>query len=289
MHMGKERAMSGESSAYPPGMRLGIGSFAFAWAIGVPGYPVTNPMSACDLVERAAALGVKVVQIGDNLPLQRLTDDELRGLAARADEAGIALEVGTRGIAAENLRRYLAIASRLGSPILRVVIDSGTHHPSVDEVVATVRPLLADFAAAGVTLAIENHDRFPAAVLVRLLEQLDSPWVGICLDTVNNFGALEGPDVVIRSLGPYTVNLHVKDFVVQRATHQMGFTVAGAPSGAGMLDVPRLLRDLAGLGARGNAIIELWTPPQADIAATVAQEAAWAAQSVQAMRRWLPE
>lgn len=281
--------MNGAPLSHPQNMRLGIGSFAFAWAIGVPGYPVAQPMTAFDLVARARQLGVKVVQIGDNLPLAALSTDELRRLQDNAQATGIALEVGTRGIAGDNLSRYLAIAQKVGSPIVRVVIDAGDHHPEVDEVEATIRPLLPAFADAGVTLAIENHDRFPAEVLVGLLEALDSPQVGICLDTVNNFGALEGPEMVIRTLGPYAVNLHVKDFVVRRAPHQMGFVVEGAPSGSGMLDVPRLLRDLAAVGARGSAIIELWTPPQADVAATVAKENEWAAQSVAAMRRWLPE
>lgn len=280
--------MSGAEVDHPVDMRLGIGSFAFAWAIGVPGYPVSCPMTASDLVARAEALGVGVVQIGDNLPLAALAPADLQRLQEQAAKASVALEVGTRGIGGDNLMRYLAIAKRLGSPILRVVIDAGDHHPGVDEVIATVQPLLPAFDAAGVTLAIENHDRFPTHVLVQLLETLDSPWVGICLDTVNNFGALEGPEVVIRDLGPYCVNLHVKDFVVRRADHQMGFVVEGAPSGSGMLDVPCLLRELAAMGARGNAIIELWTPPQRSVEATVALEAEWAAQSVAAMRRWLP-
>ncbi len=35
--------------------------------------------------------------------------------------------------------------------------------------------------------------------------------------------------------------LHVKDFVVHRADHNMGFTITGTLAGGGMLELPRLL------------------------------------------------
>ena len=57
------------------------------------------------------------------------------------------------------------------------------------------------------------------------------PYVGICLDTVNSFGSLEGPEVVIETLAPYTVNLHIKDFDIRRTDHNMGFTIFGTPAG----------------------------------------------------------
>ena len=266
-------------------MRLGIGSYTYPWTVGVAGYPVAQPMTVWALLAQAQALGVQVVQIADNLPLDQLDADERQRLAQAAQSMGIALEVGTRGIAPDHLRHYLQIAQQLGSPILRVVIDSGDHHPAPDEVVATLRPLLPEFAAARITLAIENHDRFRTPTLVEMLKALDSPWVGVCLDTVNSFGALEGPDVVVAALGPWTVNLHVKDFTVRRANSMLGFVVEGRPAGAGMLDVAWLLGQLQAMGRSCNAIIELWTPPEADMDATLAKEAAWAHTSVVNMRQ----
>lgn len=269
--------------------RLGIGSYAYAWAIGVPGYPVAQPMTAWNLLERCAVLGVRVVQIADNLPLDELSAHELDALARRAHELGIAVEVGIRGIGAERLLRNLAIAAQMESPILRVVIDRGDYHPDVDQVVARFRAVLPEFAAAGVTLAIENHDRFRAAMLVGILERLESEWVGICLDTVNSFGALEGPEVVVKALAPWTVNLHVKDFAIRRADHNMGFLLEGRPAGAGQLDVAWLLAELTAAGRSGSAILELWTPPAETVEATIAREAAWAEESVTALRSYLPD
>jgi len=269
-------------------MQLGISSFAFTWAVGVPNHPPAQPMTAHDLLARAVELGVSLVQYGDNAPLDRLPEAEQQSLAQRARALGIKVEVGTRGIDSDHLRRYLALAQQFGSPILRVVVDTAQHHPDADEIVARLRVILPEFASAGVVLAIENHDRFRATTLAAILERIGSSHVGICLDTVNSFGALEGPDVVLDALGVWVVNLHVKEFVVRRASHNMGFTVEGAPAGQGMLDVPWLLGRLRELGKDPNAILEQWTPPEADLAATIAKEDAWAVASIAYLRQLIP-
>jgi sugar phosphate isomerase/epimerase len=270
-------------------MKLGISSYTFTWAIGVPGHPPAHPMSALNLLEKAQALGVGVVQIADNLPLHKLLPPAITVLAKRAATAKIDIEVGTRGIALDHLHTYLDLAVQLGSPILRVVVDTADHHPTPDEVVATVKAFVPTLEAAGVTLAIENHDRFTSARLVKILRYIDSDRVGVCLDTVNSFGALEPPAIVVQTLGPWTVNLHVKDFAITRATHQMGFTIEGRPAGQGRLDVPWLLATLGALDRDTNAILELWTPPESSLTATIAKEQAWAVESIDYLRELLSE
>ncbi len=269
-------------------MHLGIGSYTYTWAIGVSGYPPRQPLTAAGLLNQAAALGVGVVQICDNLPLDRLPLGELAALGRQAKELGLRVEVGARGIADDRLDVYLQLARRFGSPICRVVLDTSDHHPPLDEIVSTLRAAMPDYERAEVTLAVENHDRFTAVEFVRILERVGSDRVGICLDTVNSFGALEGPQVVVETLSPWTVSLHIKDFAIRRVGHAMGFVVEGTPAGQGRLDVPWLLEALARSGRDPNAILELWTPPQADVEATIALEEAWARESVQNLRRWIP-
>jgi sugar phosphate isomerase/epimerase len=237
-------------------------------------------MNTFDLLDLAHKLKVSVVQIADNLPLDQLSEADLSRLRAQADAQRIQIEVGTRGIGADHLRRYLDLARFFGSPILRVVVDTREDHPSPDEVIARLRPLLADFARADVILAIENHDRFTTDALIQIMRTLESAHVGICLDTVNSFGALEGPALVVDRLGPWTVNLHIKDFAVRRADHNMGFTIEGRPAGQGQIDVPWLLREVGKHGRDFNAILELWPPPGESLDATIAKERAWAEISV---------
>ena len=148
---------------------------------------------------------------------------------------------------------------------------------------------MPEFRAAGVQLAIENHDRFPASVLAQLVEHLGPDQAGICLDTVNSFGALEGPEVVVDTLAPYTLNLHVKDFTIVRADSLMGFVINGCPAGTGRLNVPWLLDRLAAAGRDVNAIVELWTPFGPNLEATIAREREWADESVRRLRQFIPE
>jgi len=270
-------------------MKLGIGTYAYAWAIGVPQYMPAQPMSAPAFLDRVASLGVHVAQIADNLPLHTMSPSELDALEAQAARLGIQIEVGTRGIAPDHLAAYLALAVRFGSPILRTVVDTAQHHPESVEIVETLRRQMPDFERAGVTLAIENHDRFKVGLLADIVTSIDSPNVGICLDTVNSFGSLEGPAVVVQTLGPYVVNLHVKDFQIRRHDHNMGFSLTGTPAGQGQLDLPWLLEVLGQHGRDFNAILELWPAPEANIEATIAKEAAWAVDSVDSLRTLLPD
>jgi sugar phosphate isomerase/epimerase len=264
--------------------RLGIGSYAYAWAIGAPGHPPEQPMTALDLVERTAELGVGLVQICDNVPLHQMPAAELDALRARARTLGVDIEVGTLGLRRDHLRTYLRLAERFESPILRVVVDSPGHQPDDDEIVRTINSLKGDLRAAGVTLAIENHDRFKANDLACILERVGSDHVGICLDTVNSFGALEGPEVVVAELASHTVSLHIKDFHIERVPSRMGFVLEGRPAGQGQLNVPWLLEKMRGNEQEANAILELWPPLQATLQETIRLEDDWARQSVAYLR-----
>ena len=269
-------------------MRLGISSYTYTWAIGVPGKVPDTPMTEFDLLNRAHDLGVKVVQYADNLPLDRCSTADLDRLVKCASNLGISIEIGTRGIDEAHLRHYLGLAQQVSSPFVRTVFDTATHHPDEFEIVAVLRRIMPEFERSHIQLAIENHDRFPVKTMARIVNQLGSDAIGFCLDTVNSFGALEGPDVVLAALGDRVINLHVKDFRVYRVSHMMGFVVEGTPAGQGQLNVPWLIRELSARGRDPNAILELWTPPDALLNDTIQKEAHWATDSIHYLRDLIP-
>lgn len=90
-------------------MKLGISSWTYTWAVGVPGHPPEHPMTALDLLNRGAELGVHLLQVADNLPLDQLSPAELDAFEKRAAELDISIEVGMRGIAPDHLRTYLRL------------------------------------------------------------------------------------------------------------------------------------------------------------------------------------
>jgi len=269
-------------------MRLGISSYTFVWSVGVPGYPQPRePLTAEGLLHKAAELGVGVVQIADNLPLHRLSSKQVDALAGLAGEMGISMEVGTSGIGPEHLRTYVKLAERLQSPIVRVVIDTADSEPTIDEVVESLHQVLLDFSRANVHLAIENHDRFTAAMLAQIIERCRGHNVGICLDTANSIGCGEDVSTLLRTLGPWIVNVHMKDYCAPRLPHKKGFIIEGCPAGQGILDIPQLLNDVSRFGRDPNVILELWPAPEPTIEQSMAKENEWTHESVRYLRQFI--
>jgi sugar phosphate isomerase/epimerase len=270
-------------------MKLGIGTYTFGWAMGVPGYPPPPiPMTHERLLKKAAQLGVRVVQLADDVQMPDRSDAELAAIRGLASELRLELELGTRGIDADHLRDYAALAVKLSAPLVRVIIE-GTPHPTPEEVVAVFRQVLPDYDRANVRLAIENHDRFPAAMLAQMIERIASPRVGICLDTANSLGCAEGVETLLRVLGQWVINLHVKDVQIKRPSHRRGFLVEGCPIGHGQVDIPWVLDELRARGREVNAILEQWPSPEATMAESIAKEDAWATESIRYLRQFIPE
>jgi sugar phosphate isomerase/epimerase len=267
-------------------MKLGISSYTYSWAIGVPGHKPQRPLDENDLLDKAHEHGVKLLQIGDNLPLHTFDSARLDRLAQRAVHEGIRLEIGARGLMVERIVEYAAIARRVGAKLIRFVIDDADYHPGPADVTAILRESAPTLR--GLVMGIENHDRFSAATLRYIVEGGGSESFGVCLDTANSLGAGEGIEAVAAVLAPVTVNLHIKDFWIERVPHKMGFTVTGRPAGGGMLNLPALLKQLAPHGRCQTAVLETWPPPEATLDATLAKEAEWAAQSIKYLRPFFP-
>lgn len=224
--------------------------------------------------------GLPIVQIGDNLPVHDMDSRRLTRLRDALASAKVELELGARGLTRSHLSTYIDLSRTLNCRLLRFVIDTKSHRPAASTVVALLKDAVPELRAAGVTLALENHDRFPAIVLRDVVEAVGSASVGICLDTANSFGAGEGLAEVTRVLAPVTVNLHLKDVTIERVPHQMGFTIAGCPLGRGVLPLASTIEAVRAAGRCRSAILEGWTPRAATLAMTVRREASWARQSL---------
>ncbi len=261
-------------------MRLGISSYTYTWAVGVPGWVPPQPLSAYDLVDRAMAYGIKLVQIADNLPLEEMTREGLEDLYNYSSRRGVAIEMGSRGLTPEHTLKCLDTAERIHSPILRMVIDKQGFEPDIQSIIKIISDLIPELSSRKIRLAIENHDRLKAHQFAEIISSVNTEWVGICLDSVNSMGAGEGFDEVANILIPFTINLHIKDFTVRRVSHKMGIIIEGAPAGSGMLNIPGLVSSLSERGNCKSAILELWTPPETLLAETLLKEENWASESI---------
>jgi len=267
-------------------MKLGINTYAYMWSIGFEGASPKHPLSAMGLLEKIRELKLKVLQIGPNLPLDKLSETKLDEFIQKAREWNITLELGTRGLDYEHLVKQVGLARKMGSDLLRTVPELAGKPAEAEDIPRyfnQIRPLLE---SSGVRLAIENSV-IPATDLRHAIEKARSPYLGVVLDTTNSLAVPEGWKYITEILAPHVMCLHLKEFIIKRVWHKMGFVCEGRPAGQGQLDVPWLLDTLKASVHDFNVVIEQWPPEQPDLEQTIAIEQAWAMESVAFLRRFI--
>jgi 3-oxoisoapionate decarboxylase len=202
--------------------------------------------------DHARALGVRGIQVGFGV----LDDAAAGALFERARAASMYLE----GIVAlprnqadlERFEAEIRTARRVGAQVVRTVLLSGRRYETFTTIAAFRR--FAESSAqslklAGpvvarhdVRLAVENHKDWRADELIRVLKQAGNDHVGVCLDTGNSIALLEGPMDVVEALAPLAFTTHFKDMALEE--YRDGFLLSEVPLGAGVLDLPRVVRTL---------------------------------------------
>ena len=269
-------------------MQLGISTYSFPWSVGIKDFTPPQPLTASELLEYAAQKNIGFVQFGDNFPLHLLAKQELDDLKKMADELNLKIQVGTRKLTVDNILIYISIASILNTEFIRIVIDDENYHPKQKEVIDIINQVLPDLRRADLCLAIENHDRFPALVLKDIIESTNNDRIAICLDTANSLGAGEGLGEVVSILGPYTVNLHIKDVRINRLDHKMGFRISGCTAGTGVLNIPSLVEEIKKYGRCDSAILEIWSDPESTIEETIRKEKESVERSIEYLKTIIP-
>jgi sugar phosphate isomerase/epimerase len=265
-------------------MILGIGTYGLAWSLGVPGFTSEKIISPDQLLELVHRHQVNLLQVADNLPIIEWDFLRQQRFIDSAKSLDIRLEIGARGLFPGEVFRYIELCNQAGTDFLRIVIDRGNFEPDLNEIKKLLEQILPELEANNIKLAIENHDRFQVKELVEIIQSAGSELVGICLDTVNSFGKGEGLKEVIDALAPYTLNLHIKDFIIRRHVHNMGFSVTGTPAGQGMLPILELVKLLKIMGRCRSAILELWPEPESTVEKTIEKEQRWIEESLLYLR-----
>lgn len=259
-------------------MNLGLGSYTFRWSIGHKGLNPLEPIAAADLLDVAKSLKLGVVQYADNCPLHVLTSGELSSLKSKADELGIAIELGTQSFNAQEVEDYIAIGRAVDAKILRVALDGPDAEKPIAELAAEFKALLPKAKDAGLRVAIENHFNYPSPRLVQLLEAIDDEGVGVCLDVANSICAGEWPMETVNMLAAHTINLHLKDYVIVPDPYGVGFVIHGCPLGQGRTDCRAVLNAMPTQDM--TVILEHWLPRSDEMSVACRQEHSWLAQSV---------
>ncbi|MDR5802360.1 sugar phosphate isomerase/epimerase family protein [Caballeronia sp. LZ001] len=256
-------------------MKLAIDSYSYHRYFGEV-YPVLEEdpgtrITMEGFVNRAQALGVDGVSL-ESCFLPTPTPDEITRLRNQLDRLELdrvwawghpgGLHSGAAPEEVADLKRHTEIAAAVGAKVMRICcggrrtrIDDWSEHK------ARLIPLLRDAASHarshGVVLAIENHIDLLADELVELIEIVDSPALGVCLDTANNLRMLEDPAVAIEKLAPYARATHIKDITAKSGNPREFAFWPSVPLGQGLIDIPHAFDELRKHGYAGLLALEI--------------------------------
>lgn len=264
-------------------MKLGLHTYSLnlhgigqAWAGFTCPWP--RQLSTFQLFDLLVDLDLEGVHLDDGV-LENLETGFLQEVGAAANAAGLYLEYnfsmdrGGFGIGVQHdLRAAIQTAGHLGADLVKVGMElrrprpvaASRFHPTVIEQMEKVADLLTEAAPLaadrGIRLAVENHcDSFSEEILW-LLDRVDSPVVGACIDTVNGLHVTEDPMTAIERLAPRAFTNHFRDDRIE--FQRWGFKLVGAAVGEGDIDMRRayeLFRDRSRMD-RINIETELETP-----------------------------
>jgi sugar phosphate isomerase/epimerase len=260
---------------------IGLSTYSFFWQHSAE---APEPLDLAAMLRRTRELDVDLFQICDYLPLLGYSVAELRDLRSLADDLGLTLELGTRGISVDHLATFLSLSETLDVSLVRSMVNTAEHRPSLTEAETLLRASAASYDAAGVTLALETYEQVSSADLGALVEAVDSDALGICLDPANSVAALELPRDVVERTAPFVRNIHVKDFAFTRRDGWVGFTLEGAELGTGLLDYDHLVSTVQPQARGINQVIEHWLVWQGSFEETSRVENLWNSRNIAYLR-----
>jgi sugar phosphate isomerase/epimerase len=149
----------------------------------------------------------------------------------------------------ERFTAEVRTVKRCGATVFRTVLMSGRRYEVFDsadgfrkfvedgkQALALARSVVEKHE---VRMAVENHKDLRTPELLEVLKKLDSPFVGVCLDTGNSIALLEAPQETTDLLAPLVFTTHVKDMGVEE--YADGFLLAEVPLGTGFLDLAKIV------------------------------------------------
>jgi sugar phosphate isomerase/epimerase len=254
----------GAASAIPPVARSGkprlrLGLAAYSLRDHLQG-KLQPAMTLHDFIEKAAAWEVDAVELTSYYFPAEITPAYVMGLKRHCHLLG--LEVSTTPIRntftvpagperakdVAHVKRWLQIASDLGSPAIRIF--AGEAPKGMDEAqarrhcVEAIAECADEAARQGVFLALENHGGVVAKPegLLEIVEAVQSDWFGVNFDSGNFHGA--DPYADLERIAPYAVTAQAK----------VEIQPAGQPKQAA--DLGRVTAVLKKAGYRGVVSLE---------------------------------
>ncbi len=217
--------------------------------------PWARQLSTFELFDLGLELGLDGFHLDDGV-LESLDTAFLGEVAVAAREKhlfleyNMSLDLGNFGIGIQHdLEEGLATAHALGADVVKAGMEiprprpraGSRFHPKVmpylEKTVGLLKKAAPMAQDMGIRLALENHcDSFSEEILW-VLKQVDHPFVGACIDTMNAWHIGEDPMRAIENLAPVAFTNHFRDDRVEFCRD--GFRVSGVAVGDGDIDMEK--------------------------------------------------
>ncbi|MCP4669833.1 MAG: TIM barrel protein, partial [Desulfobacula sp.] len=220
--------------------------------------PWERQLSTFALFDLGIELGLEGFHLDDGV-LENLDPSFLKEVNVAAKEKklyleyNMSLDLGNFGIGIQHdLIEGLNTARIIGADILKVSMDlprprprAGSRFnsivmPYLEKTVKLLKQAAPIAENSGICLALENHcDSFSQEILW-VLNRVNHPFVGACIDTMNGWHMAEDPMAAIENLAPVAFTNHFRDDRVEYCRD--GFKVTGAAVGDGDIDMKKAYR-----------------------------------------------
>jgi sugar phosphate isomerase/epimerase len=256
-------------------MKIGIDSYCYHRFFGEVYDDQKKPdhdMKLGDFVARAKKLGVDGVSL-ESCFFPRHDAGYLSEVKGLLDDAGLdrvyawghpdGLEGGRNEKAFEDMMKSFERTKAIGANVMRVtgaslMFRNEPHGPMLEKLTKMFREAATEAAKQGIKIADENHIDFNSDEMLKLIQDVGSPWFGINFDTGNFMRVLDDPVEGMQKLAKYTFATHVKDLKPMRgASVKNWHFLATTPVGDGFVDNLALAKLLKAANYQGFLAVEI--------------------------------
>ena len=228
---------------------------------------ITKRMDVFGFIRKTAELGLDGVML-NIIPwpgkehiavLESFEDEYLERVKQEIQKYNLFAEIDTNGTEPEHLTKVIEVAHKIGADVIRTYCCRGVYDVKYLEKapgdIKQIVPLLKKYR---IKLAVENHEEETTAEVIKIIEEVNSPWVGAHCDIGNGMMAWEDPVEAVRRLAPYAFTTHFKDHTVIKDGDE--YKVCGVPAGTGNIDTDECFKILVNESKLTRINIEMCFP-----------------------------
>ena len=228
---------------------------------------ITKRMDVFQFIRKTAELGLDGVML-NIIPwpgkehiavLESFEPEYLERVKKEIQKYGLFAEIDTNGTDPKHLAKVIEVAHKIGADVIRTYCCFGVYDPAIlekaPEDIKQIVPLLTKYR---IKLAVENHEEETTDEVIKIIEEVNSPWVGAHCDIGNGMMAWEDPVEAVKKLAPYAFTTHFKDHIIIKDGDE--YKVCGVPAGEGNIDLDECFKTLVNDSKLTRINIEMCFP-----------------------------